>query len=1043
MTTLALDVATRAGEPADALAVIGMAGRFPGARNIEEFWQNLRHGVESITFFSDEELGAAGVTPAVLERADYVKARAVLDEVELFDAGFFDFTPREAAITDPQHRLFLEHAWEVLERAGYAPGKFTERVGVFGGASLSSYFLNYIYNNPTLIESAGTMQTAIGNDRDHLANIVAYKLNLKGPVLNIQTACSTSLVAVHLACQSLLHYECDMALAGGVSVSVPQVRGAVYQRDGIISPDGHCRAFDAQAQGTVKGSGVGIVLLKRLADALAAGDMIHAIIKATAINNDGSVKVGYTAPSVEGQADVIAEALAMAAVAPATIGYVETHGTGTALGDTIEIAALTRAFAESTDARAACALGSVKTNIGHLDAAAGVAGLIKTVLALKHKQLPPSLHFEQANPNIDFARSPFHVNTRLTDWQTAGLPRRASVSSFGIGGTNAHVVLEEAPVNTPADESATDKLLLLSAKTAPALEQATTNIVEFLTHSPEVNLADVAYTLQVGRAEFGHRRALVCRDVKDALGAFAARDINRVLTAVHDGSERQPVFMFPGQGGECSNMMQGLYEAAPAFREQVDRCAELLKPRLDLDIRELLYPADGKFAEQCKRAEIAQLALFVNEYALAALWAGWGVRPHAVVGHSLGEYAAACWAGVFSLADALLLLTERGRLIQQLPPGAMLAVSLSERDVQPLLHTDLALAAINGPDACILSGTLDAVAQVERQLAEAGLFHRRLPTAHAFHSAMIEPVLTPFLECVRRVKLNAPRIPYLSGLTGTWLTDAEATDPHYWVRHMREPVRFAAGVKELWQESGRILLEIGSGQTLSELARRRPDAPPTQTVLPSLPPTHAGHSALTLLLEAASRLWLAGGAIDWPALHTGARRLRTSLPTYPFERRRYWVESAPPSVAARNENPTTQVEPSSPSAEPTPGATQPDSQYIPPRDERERIITNIWAELFGLQRVGVHDNFFALGGSSLLALQIASRLRAHFQIDLPLSRLFAAPTPAQLAEIVAESQLKETELAELERLLTEVESFPTDKLQAELARMQSSQQEWS
>ncbi|MBV9924426.1 MAG: acyltransferase domain-containing protein [Acidobacteria bacterium] len=1042
MTTPTLDAATRAGEPGDALAVIGMAGRFPGARNIEEFWQNLRDGVESVTFFSDEELLAAGVASGVVGRAEYVKARGVLDDVELFDAGFFDFTSREATMTDPQHRLFLEHAWEAMERAGYAPGKFTERVGVFGGESLSSYFLHYLYTNPALIESAGELQTAIGNDHGHLANTVSYKLNLKGPALNVQTACSTSLVTVHLACQSLLHYECDMALAGGVSVSVPQTRGAFYQRDGIVSPDGHCRAFDAQARGTVKGSGVGVVLLKRLTDALAAGDTIQAVIKATAINNDGSVKVSYTAPSVGGQADVIAEALALAAVDPATVGYVETHGTGTALGDAIEIAALTRAFGVSSEARAACAIGSVKTNVGHLDAAAGVAGLIKTALALKHKQLPPSLHFEQANPNIDFSGSPFYVNTRLAEWRSDGRPRRAGVSSFGIGGTNAHVVLEEAPASRPSDESAADKLLVLSAKTASALERVTDNLVKFLARHPEANLADVAYTLQVGRAEFGHRRALACRDVKDALGAFTAGDTNRVLTGRHEGGERQPVFMFPGQGGPCGNIIPGLYEGAPAFREQVDHCAEIVKSHLGLDLSGFLYAEGPEAAEQPKQAELAQVLLFINEYALAAQWESWGVRPGAVVGHSLGEYAAACRAGVFSLPDALMLVAERGRLIQQLPHGAMLFVALSERDVEPLLHAELSLAASNGPTSCVLAGTFQAVARVERQLAEEGLHCQRLHTSHAFHSAMTEPALAPFLERVRQVELSAPHIPCLSGLTGTWMTADEATDPHYWVRHIRETVRFAAAVKELWQEPGRVLLEVGPGQTLSELARL-PGAQPAQVVFSSLPRAHDGRSNLTLLLETAGRLWLAGVAIDWPGLHAGERRRRAELPTYPFERRRHWVEGAPPAGAAPGDKEAAEMAAGPLSAEQQPPPSSPDGRYAPPANERERIIMHIWAELFGLERVGAHDDFFALGGSSLLALQIASRLRAQFQIALPLSRLFAAPTPAKLAEVVAESQLKEQEAEELELLLAEIESLPADKVQAALARLQPTPHEQS
>ncbi|MGA9994163.1 MAG: beta-ketoacyl synthase N-terminal-like domain-containing protein [Pyrinomonadaceae bacterium] len=882
------------------IAIIGMAGRFPGARNIDEFWQNLLGGVESITFFSDEELLRAGVEPALLGEANYVKAGAVIEDAEQFDASFFNFTPREAEMMDPQHRLFLEHAWQALEVAGYEAAKYSGRVGVFAGESVNTYLLYNLLPQRELIERVGLFQTLIGNDRDHLTTHTAYKLNLKGPCVNVQTACSTSLVAVHLACQSLLNHECDMALAGGVSVSVPQRQGAVYEEGSIVSPDGHCRAFDAKAEGTVKGSGVGIVVLKRLSDALADGDQVDAVIKGSAINNDGSLKVGYTAPSVEGQASVIEEAMAMAAVEPETITYVETHGTGTALGDPIEIAALAQAFGASTEAKGFCAIGSVKTNIGHLDAAAGVAGLIKTVLALKHKQIPPSLHFEEPNPNIDFSRTPFYVNTNLNAWESDGLPRRASVSSFGIGGTNAHVVVEESPVLKPSGASRRDQLLTLSAKTANALDQMTANLSAYLKERPETNLADVAYTLQMGRKEFNHRRTLLCRDVNDALSALESMERSRVHTNFQERETNGVVFMFPGQGSQSVNMARELYESENTFRAEVDACAELLRAPLGLDLRSVLYgEADSveESAERLKQTFITQPALFVIEYALARVWMEWGVRPVAMVGHSIGEFVAACLAGVFSLEDALKLVAARGRLMQQMPAGAMLAVPLSEQEVQPFLNGRLSLAAINGPSLCVISGAVEAVQSVEQQLAARGVACRPLHTSHAYHSEMMEPVLGLFAEEVSGIKLHAPQIPYISGLTGTWIKTEEATDPDYWSRQLREPVRFSSGVAALLKEPGRILLEVGPGQTLTALARQQQNGATGRLVLSSLPRLHDSKSDASHLLETLGQLWAAGTKVDWATFYSRQHRRRIPLPTYPFERQRYWIDAQPQTSA--------------------------------------------------------------------------------------------------------------------------------------------------
>jgi len=876
------------------IAVIGMAGRFPGAKNLDQFWQNLCTGVESIKFFTDEELLAKGVEKGTLDDPNYVKAEAVLDDIEMFDASFFDFTPREASLIDPQHRLFLEHAWEALENAGYATDH-NQRTGVYAGESINSYLLSNLYPNRELMESAGGFQVVINNDRDYLATHIAYKLNLTGPALSVQTACSTSLVAVHLACQALLNRECDMALAGGVSVGVPHGEGAFHQEGGIISPDGHCRAFDARAQGTVKGNGVGIVVLKRLGDALRDGDTVHAIIKGTAINNDGSLKVGFTAPSIDGQASVIEEALALAEVEPQSITYIETHGTGTPLGDPIEVAALTQAFRTQTAAKNYCAIGSVKTNIGHTDAAAGVAGVIKTVLALEHKQLPPSLNFTNPNPNIDFAGSPFFVNTELSAWQTNGTPRRAGVSSFGIGGTNVHVVLEEAPrVETRRSQAL--QLLTLSAKTATALEAARMNLATYLKQNAGINLADVAFTLQTGRRSFAHRFAFVSRDAAEATAALA--EGRQLHTGVQKSSQTPPVaFMFTGQGAQYVQMARELYETETSFREDVDHCCKILEPQLQLDLRDVLYPSTERAdeaSEQLKQTQLTQPALFVVEYALARLWMRWGVRPAALIGHSIGEYVAACIAGIFTLEDALKIVVERGRLMQEAPHGAMLAVPLSEKEIVPLLNGELSLAAVNAPSLCVVSGTVQAIERFEQELTEKSLICRRLHTSHALHSAMMDPLLTTFAAKLKEVRTHAPQIPIVSTLTGTWMTAEEASDANYWARQLRQTVRFANGLSEILKEPETILLEIGPGQTLSALAKQQSDE--TRIVLSSLRHPRDSQSDVAYILNTMARLWTAGVEIDWTSLHDSERR-RIPLPTYPFERRRYWID--PPRSEAK------------------------------------------------------------------------------------------------------------------------------------------------
>ncbi len=923
-------------DSSESVAIISMAGRFPEAVSVDEFWQNLCDGKESVSFFTDEELAASGANPALLNNPNYVKAKGVLSDIELFDTFFFGFNPREAEITDVQHRIFLESAWEAIESAGYDPENYDGSIGVYAGSGMNTYFLNNLYPGLDSKGTASTYQTMIASDKDFLSSLTSYKLNLKGPSIAVQTACSTSLVAVHLACQGLLVGDCDMALAGGVSVDVPQKNGYLHEEGMILSPDGLCRAFDAGAQGTVSGNGCGVVLLKRLSDALADGDSVQAVIRGSAINNDGSSKVGYTAPGVDGQADVIADAQAVAGVDPESVTYVETHGTGTILGDPIEIEALTQAFRRSHDARrnpwkkAFCAIGSVKTNVGHLNAAAGVTSLIKTVLAIRHKMIPPSLHFEQPNPEIDFANSPFYVNTTLSQWEADGTPRRAGVSSFGIGGTNAHVVLEDVPSEDNAQSTEDEiprpyQLLVLSAKTGSALDTMTANLADFMNQHPDLDPADVAYTLQAGRKAFNHRRMLVCQGMDDAATALSPLDPKRVFTDSREPGTRPVAFMFSGQGAQYVNMGLELYQVEPSFQEQVDLCSEILIPHLEFDLRHILYPSqlqqttdNGQLT--INHTAIAQPALFVFEYALARLWMEWRVRPKAMIGHSIGEYVAACLAGVFSLEDALSLVAARGQMMQQVSGGAMLAVLLPEKDVQSMLDNNLSLAAVNGPSLCVVSGPTESIEVLQEQLTRQDIGCRRLHTSHAFHSEMMCPITEPFTERVRQVSLKPPQIPYISNVTGTWITPAEATDPNYWVRHLRQTVRFAQGVQELLNEPEQILLEVGPGRTLSTFAMQQREksnnqVPDTKKQIPIVltsvrHPKEGESSDAAFLLTTLGKLWLAGVNIAWPGFYAYEKRHRVPLPTYPFERQRCWIEAPVqnPKPASNIEHQTSNIE---------------------------------------------------------------------------------------------------------------------------------------
>lgn len=1020
----------------ESIAIIGMSGRFPQARSVEQFWRNLKDGRESISQFSVEEVLSEQISPEVVKQPNYVRARAILDDAESFDASFFGVQPREAAIMDPQQRLLLECAWEALEGSGYDPKAYDNPIGVFVGAGFNYYLQNNLFSNPDVVKSFGSFQTLIGNDRDHVATLISYKLDLRGPSFTVQTACSTSLVAVHLACQSLLNGECSMALAGGAVVVLPLKSGYLFQEGGIMSPDGRCRPFDARAAGTVAGSGVGVVLLKPLSAALAEGDSIRAVIKGSAINNDGAMKVGYTAPSADGQAAVIAEAQAMAVVHPDTISYIEAHGTATSLGDPIEIAALTQAFRAQTARRQFCAIGSVKSNIGHLDTAAGVAGLIKTVLALEHEELPASLHYERPNPEIDFERSPFFVNARLRRWERkSGEPRRAGVSSFGIGGTNAHVIVEEAPLLSTLETASVDawQVLVLSARTASSLKEAKRRLAEHIEQHPRQHLGDVAYTLQAGRRPFAQRTAVVCRNSMEAIAALRGDNPGCEATGAQLPASQGVVFMFPGQGAQYVNMGRGLYEAGGEFRRVVDECAGVAQLAQNFDLRQIIYPETGsESASEQRLAEtvVTQVALFTVEYALARQLEEWGIRPAAMIGHSLGEYVAACLSGVFSLEAAVELVAERGRLMQELPRGVLLAVSLGADQLREELAAvsngtehQLWVTAVNAPRRSVAGGDEAAIAELERHLEVRQIQMRRLPTSHAFHTGMVEPVLATYERALEKTVKGELRVPFVSNRSGEWAEAEQVRNAEYWLRHLREPVQFSAGVSAIAAEGNWLWLEVGPGRGLGRLVKQtllHEDKPnqeggkPRHEVMSTLP--NSPDKELQGVLRSIAQLWTNGAEVNWSKLRNWSfqegltrnasdervtqprKPRRVSLPTYAFDRQRFWIEHARrfgpndqdhsrskgAGVAAETASRRSVVELEQENVPEISAQTEVTVKELDRRASTIARLKGIVSDKSGVDSAALSAgvSFFDLGFDSLLLIQISQGIKNEFGVNV-------------------------------------------------------------
>ncbi len=996
------------------IAIVGMAGRFPGADSVEALWDNICQKRESITFFTPEQLKKAGVPDDLIASPDYVPAKAMLDSISGFEAPFFHFTPREAQITDPQQRLFLECSWEALEDAGCVPARFDGRIGVYAGIGMNQYLMTHLSSRQDLLAAVGDYPMMIGNDKDFLSTRVSYKLNLDGPAMVVQTACSSSLVAVHTACQALLSQDCDAALAGGVSFGRLGKSGYLYQKGMIMSKDGHCRAFDADASGTVQGQGCGVVLLKRLDDALENNDHIYAIISGSATNNDGSNKTGYTAPSVEGQAKAIDMAQASANISPAQISYVEAHGTGTAIGDPIEIEALRHAFLKPSQERGqrnqapmppqSCAIGAIKTNIGHLDAASGVAGLIKTAKALEQKQLPPTLHYTKANPKIDFAKSPFYVNTELKPWSAENGPRYAGVSSFGIGGSNAHVVLMDAPNETPAEFARPWSIVTLSARTPTALEAMTERLVAHVKTHPEQSFANVCYTLHVGRTDFDHRRYLVCRSREDALAELSPVNPARVVTSHFQPRALRLVFLFPGQGSQYQNMGKYLYQVELTFRQAIDECRALLKQKF-MYIYEELTPEDYYgFSDKIHQTYITQPALFIFEYAIARMLMSWGIQPDLMVGHSIGEYVAACIAGVFTLEEAIDLVAIRGHLIQGLQEkGEMLSVNLPEAEARRLTNHDVCVAAVNGEQRCVLSGTRKAIQYLHLQLEKEGVENRLLHTSHAFHSHMMDEILERFQGYVARRNPKPPKLPFVSTRTGQRITDEEATSAEYWAGHLRDTVQFHKAMETVFATREEadvpdafICLEIGPGKVLTTLTKQHPGKQPQDWILSTTRHAYEDVSDTEHLLKLIARLWEQGVQIDWDVFHSHRQRYRVPLPTYPFERKRYWVRAQPQVFAAApgdalEANELDDVYSHHPDAAP---------QAHGPRTPTERQVWQLWSTALGVESFGIYDDFFDLGGDSLLAVNVIDQLQAKFGLPMASHILIQKPTVESLAEYI-------------------------------------------
>lgn len=958
------------------VAIIGMACRFPGASSVEEFWNLLVEGREGISFFSDAELDAS-IPSNIKSDPMYVKARGIIEGADEFDAAFFGFNPRTAELTDPQQRIFLEMAWEVLETTGYLPEHYSGSVGVFAGCGYNTYFTNNVLAHPELLEKAGQFNIRLLNEKDYIATRTAFQLNLKGPAIAVYSACSTSLLAIAEAVTSIRNGQCEVALAGAASITSPLKSGHFYEEGSIMSIDGHCRPFDAAATGTVFSDGAGIVLLKSREEAERDGDKIYAVIKGIGINNDGADKGSFGAPSAEGQAAAIAMAIDDAGIAPSSISYIEAHGTATPLGDPIEIEGLMMAFGPQQQ-KHYCGIGSVKSNLGHLTATAGVAGLIKTVLSMQNSQLPPTLHYQTLNPNINLNDSPFFINRGLRDW-TSAEKRHAGVSSFGVGGTNVHLILEE-PGKVEAASGAAKPLLLItwSAKTESSLGNYAIKLADYLNKHEELNPADAAYTLHVTRATFNHRRFAIAGNITELAEKLRHPDTASAKKLEIAASEI--VFMFPGQGSQYVNMGQELFDTEPVFAAAVEECLDILKNSPQSDIRSVLFPvvADGAASQKLKNTFYTQPAIFIMEYAMAKLWMSWGVQPAIFTGHSIGEFVAAHFAGVFSLKDALLLISTRAKMVSEAEKGSMLSVRINAQRLEALLPEGLSIAAINSNKLCVVAGPDKLVEAFAQKLEDMEIPGRLLQTSHAFHSAMMDSIIKPFEEIIKGIRLNRPVKPVVSTVTGQWLTEAEATNPAYWSHHLRDTVKFAQAIDTIHEDDGRIFLEVGPGSVLATLSRQQISKKSTP-VIPGFEKNETSNEYYSVL-KALGQLWLNGIEPDWKAFYHGQQRLKLNLPGYAFDRKRYWLESKF-DLNASSAN----------------GQTEETKQTPITKDTTLMRIEQLSAKLCELfeDTSGIEidasmtgTSFIEIGFDSLLLTQIATNLKKEFNVPVTFRKLF-------------------------------------------------------
>ena len=984
------------------IAVTGIAMRFPGADTAEEFWDNIKNGKEALTHFSDEEMKATGVKDDDINNEHYVKAGFVIDDIDKFDASFFGVTPREARLMDPQLRVLLQTAWHALEDAGCDPDRYKGKIGVFAGAGLSQYLLKNLMTSLN-IENPDIMRTVwIGNDTNYLSTTLSYKLNLQGPSVTVQSACSTSLTAIGLAVQSLQDYQCDMALAGGVKLQLPMKGGYLYIPGEVMSPDGHCRPFDKDGMGTVSGNGVGMVVLKRLEDAINDHDHIIAVVKGVAINNDGKDKIGYTAPSIKGEENAVQEALLIGEVDPDSVTYLETHGTGTPLGDPIEIQALTEAYRKYTNNKQYCALGTVKANIGHLDTAAGVAGFIKTCLVLANKQLPPCINFNTPNPNINFEDTPFYVNNELKEWNPKCGVRRAGVSSFGIGGTNVHAVLEEAIDERKTSSSRNMHLLLVSGKTESSVKNEALNLSEFIKKHKKADLANICYTMNTGRKQQQIRSFFVASD-KDGMLDVLNRPVGCTKSVPDDGSNA--AFLFPGQGTQYMHMAKDVYENEPVFRMAMNRCSELLQPIIGKNLIDMLYgdEADEEHQEILRRTENTHVVLFSVEYSMAKLLMSWGINPSVMLGHSIGEYVAACISGVFTQEEALYIVAMRGRIIGKLPCGRMLSAEMPVEEARKYEDSENTISVINGESLVVFSGSYDSIEKLRNSLSD-NYSCRILQTSHAFHSHMLAGGVDEFRNCLGKIEFKEPKIPYLSNVTGNWIRKEDACDPEYWIKHLIGTVHFYDCLKKLKESNIKYYIEVGGGNALTTFVKKCIDDKVFCSIETIRHPKAVANDE-AFLLKAVGMGWSYGMNIDIDALYKDNEVFKVSLPGYPFDEKVYWQSAGKNQADARNEavDPAYEVRNED-------NAENADNnllsrigiaaEYVAPENELEKSIVEIMEEVIGVKGIGVLDNFFELGGHSLSATQIASRIRDLYGIEIQIGDFMDRQNVRGIADLV-------------------------------------------